>query len=73
MSIKNVPEKLAQRLRDRADRHNRSLQGELLTILQESVEDNTLSLEEADELLRENELRTDDTSQQIIRDLRDAS
>ncbi len=34
LSIKNVPEELAQRLKDRAARNHRSLQGELMAILE---------------------------------------
>jgi plasmid stability protein len=34
LSIKNVPEDLAERLRERAKRNHRSLQGELLAILE---------------------------------------
>ena len=37
LSIKNVPDHIADRLRQRAARHRRSLQGELLVILEESV------------------------------------
>lgn len=37
LSIKNVPDRIAERLRERARRSNRSLQGELLTILEEAV------------------------------------
>ena len=37
LSIKNVPDQIADRLRKRASRHHRSLQGELLAILEESV------------------------------------
>lgn len=33
LSVKNVPRDLAQRLRERAERNHRSLQGELLAIL----------------------------------------
>ena len=33
LSIKNVPEELAERLRQRAEKNHRSLQGELLSIL----------------------------------------
>ena len=40
LSIKNVPDDLAERLRQRAKRNHRSLQGELLAILS-----NTLSTE----------------------------
>jgi plasmid stability protein len=34
LSIKNVPEALAEKLRDRASRNHRSLQGELMAILE---------------------------------------
>jgi len=37
LSIKNVPDQIADKLRERAARHHRSLQGELLVILEESV------------------------------------
>lgn len=37
LSIKNVPDPIAHLLRQRAARHRRSLQGELLAILEESV------------------------------------
>jgi plasmid stability protein len=34
LSIKNAPDQLVQRLRQRAERHHRSLQGELLAIIE---------------------------------------
>ena len=34
LSIKNAPESVVQRLRQRAERHHRSLQGELLAIIE---------------------------------------
>jgi antitoxin FitA len=37
LSIKNVPEALAMKLRDRAKRHHRSLQGELMALLEHST------------------------------------
>ena len=37
LSIKNVPETLASKLRDRAARNHRSLQGELMAILTEAA------------------------------------
>ena len=37
LSVKNVPETLAAKLRDRAERNHRSLQGELMAILEESL------------------------------------
>ena len=34
LSIKNAPDHVVQRLRQRAERHHRSLQGELLAIIE---------------------------------------
>lgn len=39
LSIKNVPEDLAERLRRRAARAHRSLQGELMAILEAAVDE----------------------------------
>ncbi len=37
LSIKDVPEDLAQRLRERAARNHRSLQGELMAIIEQAA------------------------------------
>jgi plasmid stability protein len=37
LSIKGVPEALAQKLRERATRNHRSLQGELMAIIEEAA------------------------------------
>ena len=37
LSIKNAPDDIVRRLRQRAERHHRSLQGELLAIIEEAV------------------------------------
>jgi plasmid stability protein len=37
LSIKNAPDDVVKRLRERAERHHRSLQGELMAILEEAV------------------------------------
>ncbi len=37
LSIKNVPDHVAERIRKRAAKHHRSLQGELISILEETV------------------------------------
>lgn len=39
LSVKNVPEALAARLRERAARNHRSLQGELMAILEAAAND----------------------------------
>ncbi|MFQ5954209.1 MAG: Arc family DNA-binding protein [Kiloniellales bacterium] len=37
LSIKNAPDDIVRRLKRRAEKHHRSLQGELLAILEEAV------------------------------------
>ena len=37
LSLKNVPDDIVERLRERAERHHRSLEGELLAIIEEAV------------------------------------
>ena len=39
LSVKNVPEALAAKLRERAERNHRSLQGELMAILESAAGD----------------------------------
>ena len=39
LSIKNVPEAVAQKLRARAERNHRSLQGELLAIVEQAAQE----------------------------------
>jgi plasmid stability protein len=39
LSIKNAPDDVVQRLRARAERHHRSLQGELLAIIEAAVQE----------------------------------
>lgn len=37
LSIKNAPDDIVERLRERAAKHHRSLQGELLAIIEDAV------------------------------------
>ena len=37
LSIKNAPDDMVKRLKERAERHHRSLQGELMAILEEAT------------------------------------
>ena len=73
LSIKNVPDELAETLRQRAVKHHRSLQGELMAILEESVGKERL-LTPADLLkrVRMSGLKTPEESADFIRDDRDA-
>ena len=70
ISIKNVPDELADRLRKRAERNHRSLQGELLEILEGAVPAR-LSVREVVERARALGLKTRSESTQIVRRMRD--
>ncbi len=72
LSIKNVPDDLAQKLRERAKRNHRSLQGELLAILEEGVEKRTLTPEEVLREVRALGIKTPDEATKMIREMRDA-
>lgn len=73
LSIKNVPEDLANRLRKRAAKHHRSLQGELLAILEEALFKNeVISPARLLSKIREMELHTASDSVSWVRKDRDA-
>jgi plasmid stability protein len=68
LSIKRVPDELAERLRKRAAGHHRSLQGELMAMLEEHVAvEEPLTLSQALELARGAGLRTPSESVEMIR------
>ena len=71
LSIKNVPDELAERLRKRARRHHRSRQGELMAILVNVTGPASLSLDEAEQRLRALGFSTGDDSATWVRELRD--
>jgi plasmid stability protein len=72
LSVKNVPKEWVEQLRQRARKHHRSLQGELMAILEESVnqEDKISPLGLIAEL-RQRGLRTPKESVTMIRKDRD--
>ncbi len=72
LSVKNVPEDLAEKLRQRAKRHHRSLQGELLAILEEATGGAKLPLREAEDTLKGLGLATAEESTAWVREMRDA-
>jgi plasmid stability protein len=73
LSIKNVPDGVAEALRRRAARNRRSLQGELLVILEEGVlRDGVLSPSDLLREIRSAGLRTPSESARMIREERDA-
>ena len=72
LSIKNVPDALAHRLRARAERAHRSLQGELMAILEEAVYGrDPLTPAEALEQVRRLGLKTEPSAAELIRSDRD--
>jgi antitoxin FitA len=73
LSIKNVPDETAGRLKLRAKKHHRSLQGELLSIIEEAA--NTAPIKTVAELqreLRQVALSTPSEAADIIRADRDS-
>jgi plasmid stability protein len=83
LSVKNVPEALADRLRRRAERNRRSLQKELLSILEAAADERgvsaalapspptSLSIEEVAERARRLFPRGTRSSVEVIRAMRD--
>ena len=72
LSVKNVPDDIIDKLRQRAKRHHRSLQGEVMTILEEATGAARLSVGEAEERLSALGFKTGDDSLAWVRELRDA-
>jgi plasmid stability protein len=71
LSIKRVPDRIVAKLRRRAIAHHRSLQGELLSLLEEAVEPGRLTVEELRREIKKLGLRTPDESIAMIREDRD--
>jgi plasmid stability protein len=68
LSIKNAPDDVVNRLRSRAERHHRSLQGELLAIIEDAVRpDGSLSPGELLAEVRRMGVRTGAESADIVR------
>lgn len=72
LSIKNVPEEVVVRLRAQARLHHRSLQGELMAILEDATMPSRMTVRELGERMRRLGLRTGDDSTAWIREDRDA-
>jgi plasmid stability protein len=70
LSIKKVPDQLAQRLKARAARNHRSLQGELLAII-EQAEPPRRSIDDISAMVDRLGIRTLSDSASIVREARD--
>lgn len=71
LSIKNAPDSVVQRLREQAERHHRSLQGELLAIIEAAVQDGPLTPAEVLAEVRRLGLQTPGEAVALVRADRD--
>lgn len=69
--MKNIPEALVEQLRARARRHHRSLQGEVLALLEEALRPRGLSVVELRDRVRQMDLTTPEEAAAMIRAERD--
>jgi len=70
-TVKNVPKETAARIRLRAKRHHRSIQGELLAILEDAGDSRRFTAEDAAKKLRALGLKTPAESARMLRRDRD--
>jgi antitoxin FitA len=72
LTIKNVPEEMVRHLRQRAARHHRSLQGELMAIIEEAVgPSRPLTPDEVLSRVRQLGLSTPEEAAAMVREDRD--
>ena len=75
LSIKNVPDDIAQRLKQRASQNHRSLQGELRAIVEQAASEartkRRLTITEVREQMRALGVKTEDETTDIVRQARD--
>ncbi len=72
LSIKNVPDEIAEKLRQQAKANHRSLQGELLALLKNAVDSpSKINAAELLQLVRESGLRSPREAAAMIRADRD--
>jgi antitoxin FitA len=73
LSIKNVPDAVVERLRKRAERNRRSLQGELLDLVERAADETPLlTARELYDRAKRRKLPTGPSSVEIVRQMRDA-
>ena len=71
LSIRDVPDDWAEKLKERAKRNHRSQQGELLAILEEALRPGRLTMQEVSRKIQEMNFSTPNESTQWIREDRD--
>ena len=72
LSIKNVPEDLVTQLRARAREHHRSLQGELMAILEGALRPRPMTIDEVYQRIKKLGAQTGAESADMVREDRDA-
>lgn len=72
LSVKNVPEDILISLRAQANRNHRSLQGELIEILEDAVRPKKLTAVDVHRMVVESGVKTEGDSVRMIREDRDA-
>ena len=72
LSIRDVPDDWAEKLKERAKRNHRSQQGELLAILEEALRPGRLTIAEVHQKIQSLNLNSPEESTQLIREARDA-
>jgi plasmid stability protein len=72
LSIKNVPDEIAAQLRQRAAKNHRSLQGELLAIIEKAVSSQQMTPLELLDKVHALGLQTASDSRAMVREDRDA-
>ena len=72
LTIKNIPDEMLMLLRERAKRHHRSMQGELMLILEEATAPAMMSLEQVQKRVEELGISTGDESTRWVQELRGA-
>jgi antitoxin FitA len=71
ISLKNVPDEIVEKLRLRAKKNHRSLQGELIAILETTVAQPGLSLDQVEAHLTDLRFTTAGEAANWVRELRD--
>ena len=71
LSIKNVPDALVNHLRRRAKKNHRSLQGELMALIEQTVSPEKLSVEEARSKICALRYQTGSDGERMVREDRD--
>ena len=71
LSIKNAPDNVVHLLRQRAERHHRSLQGELMAIIEAAVQQAPPSVDDVLAEVRRLGVRTPAEAADIVRTARD--